>query len=64
VFDTGPWNLDPASLADKDIHELNVMVAERSNNEVPAFSRVSNGCQPCLQSRSRHHQGPPAPECC
>jgi hypothetical protein len=37
VFDTGPWNLDPASLADKDIHELNVMVAERSNNEVPAF---------------------------
>jgi hypothetical protein len=40
TFDNGPWNLDPASLADKDIHELNVMVAERGGNEVSAFETV------------------------
>jgi hypothetical protein len=40
ITDTGPWDMDPAKITGRDIHELNVMIAERSGNEVPPFETV------------------------
>lgn len=40
ITDTGPWNLDPAILKGKDVHELNVMIQERGEGSTIKFETV------------------------
>ncbi len=37
ITSNGPWDLDPATLVEKDVHELNVMIAERGDEKTPTF---------------------------